>query len=287
LAALVAVMVAIGRVGYYSFASISEGNTLLADSTAQAVLASISDGRYLSVDPDKIARLSELYEVKNPEEYRLYKDLRDGLRLRDREFYLQGSPGLQVKYTIDRDRLRVTVAKPFSEVGVAAGIRVYVFDGSTVVSTLVGESNIQGNAIFQVPQQSGRLILIFARSGSSTGFNATTAEGWGSMLVTINTYVKGGSIVNPPPQFHIFSYSDWKGPLTQPNLSVDGYPLPILIVWKSEGYFCHLPYPHLPEDYGPESPLAGVTTTYLVKIVDSTFQLRFKIWGSGGGQASG
>jgi len=275
-------MVAIGRVGFYSASSVVEGNMLLADSSSQAVLSPLSIEQYNTLDPDKIAKLSELYEAKNPNDYLHYKDLRDNLRLKDREFHLQSSPGLQVGYAFVSERLRVMVTKPFSDVGVAASIKVYVFDGAAVLETVVGESNIQGQALFQITQRDNVVILIFAKSGSSVGFNATTAEGWDSALVAVNCFVKDGALVNPPSPFYIFSYADWKGPLTQPQLDSAGYPLPILIVWKSEGYFCHLVYPHLPTNYGPESSVTGVTLTYLVRMADCTFHLRFKVWGAGG-----
>jgi len=268
---------AIASVATSTIAQRAEEETWRGSLTLHTLLIYFADNssKLAYLNPDKVASLSEVYrDSGGPYEgnyTRLLND-KDKLGLSDVNFHLQMRPSLQVDAEETGEGIVVSVFKGNETKPVQAQVKLYLVDEGGV-SAYSGETGIEGKFIFNI-QASGKCALIFAKVGASVGYSAV-----GNIQVrTDRGYVQNGVLKGSsrPASFKIFSFEDYSDSSGQ--VSVGGFSLPVLLVWEEEGSWNAIPYPHLPEGYGPTPSAQVFKLATSVFIGNGVFQVDLEVW---------
>jgi hypothetical protein len=285
LIAIVSSAIAMAHVSYYEISLQVEGTAANAYAVEQTIFVTLSCARGLNcLDVDKLDALSSTYQKANPSLFEAYKTFLTEANIKNNEFHLWVSSGLNVSAGWMNSSISVSVLQPFTQQGIAAGIVAYIFNGNHVVETIYGETNTQGAGVVQ-PTQDGA-ILIFASNGASVGFAFVSG------IVTPATdstgvYVKGGQLLpQGPSSYFIFSRDGYTGPITTGMVDVSGYSLPVAVAWKDDTVnppvICVLSYPHFPIDYGAPVSSTGFTLITSGTVQGSIVKVKLQVWGGAG-----
>lgn len=287
LIAIVSSAVAMAHVSYYGVSLQVEGIAANAYAVEQTVFTTLRCTHGLNcLDVDKLDALSSTYQEANSSLFTAYTTFLAEAGIKDNEFHLWVSSGLNVSAVWMNSSISVSVLQPFTQQGVAAGIVAYIFNGNHVVETIYGETNTQGAGLVQ-PTQDG-VILVFASSGASVGFAFVSG------IVTPATdstgvYVEGGQLLpqgSRPSSYFIFSRDGYTGPITTGMVDVSGYSLPVAVAWKDNAVnpfvIRVLSYPHFPIDYGAPVSSTGFTLITSATVQGSIIKVKLQVWGSAG-----
>ena len=277
----------------YSAQTISRVNNLSAGQANEmdmwrGQLASLVLEEYLSspsgeTDLDKLASLSRTYALSGgPYESNYTYLVATKLGLPDINFNLRIKTALQVTLRRVGEQIQVNVTQSSSRTPVQALVKLYVFNGTAVVGTYLGETAISGYLNFDVTILGGSVVVAFASSGSSVGYAVMDERGAFLSPSRDKGYVKASKLENNTSSNKIIlALEDWTV-VPQSNLiEVGGFSLPILILWKSGTTYSFIEYPHLPDDYGAPVPTVLRREYKIVTIIclgNNTFIWDARVW---------
>jgi len=250
----------------------------------RTVLTQLSDPTGQHLSPDKLLELSTVPGTPQPAPpHTNYTQFLNGLGIRGVGFKLDIQPQLSIHYNLTQSGLYMIVSRAFNGGPVSASIRVYIFNGTQVLSKLEGQASLEGRVFFQPSVPVGAVVLMFANAGSATTYNASSYTG--APLQDGPLYVYQNILEGDNYSPYVFAFEDWTGPLpTGGQVNVSGYSLPVLLVYQlPDGSFRTSPYPRSPSNYGTEPTLLVYSTELMVnvQIQGSIFTMHMKVWSTG------
>ncbi len=237
------------------------------------------------LDPDKVARISQTYALSSSPYYEsdYLSFLGSKLNLPDVNFNLGMRTVLDVMMKPIGNQIQVNVTQSSSRTPIQALVKMYVFDGTSVVGIYLGETAISGYLNFDISIStiSSDIVIAFASSGPSVGYAVIDGRGTPLSPSQNKGYVYSGQLQNNAfPNKSIFAMEDWT--TLQNNLIQTGsFSLPILILWKTGNTYSFIQYPHFPSNYGAPLPSVQRREYRIVTIVrlgNSTFVWDIRAW---------
>jgi len=234
-----------------------------------------------SLNPDKVASLSQTYaQSGGPYESNYTYLLSSKLRLPDVNFNLGMRTSLRVSMRKIGTQVQVNVTQTQSKTPAQAYVKLYVFNG-TGVEVRLGETGLSGIVNFDIAVPTDSVAIAYACSGSSTACGVMSGAGATLSPSKSKGYVKAGKLENNTSAMrYIFSFQDWI-PMQANTLAVGAFSLPVIILWKADGTYYFIEYPHLPESYGAELPATirrERRVVIPVRIGNSTFLMDLYTW---------
>ncbi len=189
-------------------------------------------------------------------------------------------PPLSLTSNVTEGGVTVTVTQAFSGGPVAASVKMYVFNGTSVLATIEGQASLDGKFFASYTLPSGAIVVTFANAGNSVGCDAV--NGTGGELSDGPMYVQTGVMKGISALTYLFAFEGWLGPFTAGDtIDVSGYHLPVLLLYQmSNGSYAASPYPRLPYDFGSQPAPGTDSTTFLVdiQVATSIFVMRIQAW---------
>lgn len=153
-----------------------------------------------------------------------------------------------------QNQVQVNVTQSLSRNPIQAFVKLYVFNGTSVTGTYLGETAFSGYLNFDMTISPSSVAIAFASSGSSVGYTIMDGQGKALSPSQNGGYVRQEHLQNNIASSRfIFAMEDWTTP--QGNLiQVNAFSLPVVILWKIGSAFSFIEYPHLPSNYGAPLP---------------------------------
>jgi hypothetical protein len=277
-----------------------QATRVVARSTLNAFLMNVSASAPNAVDPDKIARLSEVYASYNPARYIQYDDIRDWLGLAayppNLAYDFNAKMILPVNLTASYNSVNNTVSVSAVRAGTTTPLLVTVvcfawYDSSyaPIINQTTTESTGKGVLHFTSAKPKPKVFILFAKGQGFHGMVAILDNN--QPIPNAPVYVYNSTIyltksLKPSDisdAWFIFydSYAPFSITGDKTLLPVvTCYPPYVILLWTTKGNWLAAVYPHVPASYGRTPGPRSVYIRETAWVSGTCYEVWLTLWRS-------